>query len=310
MNKRAVITGVTGQDGYYLSNLLTSLGYEVFGLIRHTSQKPLISQFITPIEGDITDPSTSDKIARLEPDEIYNLAAMSHVGHSFECPVSTFNINAIGAINMLEAAKNCGAKFYQASTSELFGISSPPQNEETRFHPRSPYGVAKAAAHYATINYREAYGLYSCCGILFNHESPRRGYNFVTQKVCTGVANIFLGKQKVIELGNLDAIRDWGHAKDYVRGMHLMLQQDSADDYVLATGESHSIRDLLDVAFSCIGIQDWSNYVVISDSHKRPSEVPHLIGDPRKAIEKLGWSREYDFYQTIAEMVSAARGSE
>lgn len=303
---RAVVTGVTGQDGHYLSQLLDSEGYEVFGIVRHTSSAPKVPDCVRPIGGDITDPAITKTIADLKPDEIYNLAAMSHVGKSFECPVSTFNINAVGAINVLEAARQSGAALYQASTSELFGIEEPPQNELTPFHPRSPYGVAKAAAFYAVQNYREAYDVFACNGILFNHESPLRGHNFVTQKVCTGVARIFHGLQRYIELGNLDATRDWGHAEDYVRGMWLMLQQDRPDDYVLATGESHSIRELVEFAFGLIGIFDWKSHVIIDDAHRRPSEVPDLRGDPSKAEIILHWKRKYDFEALIIEMVEKA----
>lgn len=306
MSNRAFVTGVTGQDGHYLSKLLLDKGYDVFGLVRRISGEPKIPEGVIPVCGDITDPKLINKIENIEPEEIYNLAAMSHVGNSFESPTSTFQINAIGAINVLEAARLCRSKFYQASTSELFGISDPPQSEKTPFHPRSPYGVSKIAAYWATVNYREAYGLYACNGILFNHESPLRGHNFVTQKVCTGVARIVRGKQKFIELGNLSAVRDWGHAEDYVNGMWLMMQQEVPDDYVLATGTCFSVEDLVKTAFSVLGISNWQDYVVHRTDLERPSEVPVLRGDPSKAIEELGWEIKHSFESIIEEMVMMA----
>lgn len=301
---KALITGVTGQDGHYLADLLNEKGYEVYGLVRRSAQARNVPADICVIPGDITDPHVSDAIEGM--DEVYNLAAMSHVGESFKIPLSTFSVNAMGTINLLEGARKYGARFYQASTSELFGISPPPQDESTVFHPRSPYGVAKLAAYWSAVNYREAYGLFACNGILFNHESPIRGEDFVTQKICRGVARIEHRDKTPIRLGNLSAKRDWGHAKDYVRGMWQMLQHDKPDDYVLATGEKHSITDFLTIAFQYIGIDDWSPYVVIDDSFKRPAEVPELCGNPAKAESQLGWRRSYTFHDLVYEMMEAA----
>jgi len=302
---RAFITGATGQDSFYLTEFLLEKGYEVYGLVRRTSQPHAVPEGMKVITGDITDPAVTKQVVDVAPDEIYNLAAMSFVWESFKSPKATFDINAIGTLHMLEAAKQLGCKFYQASTSELYGSSPPPQNENTPFHPRSPYGVAKLAAYWLTVNYRESYGLYACNGQLFNHESPRRGQEFVTQKVCqyVGGGNF----EKKLKLGNLDAIRDWGHAKDYVKGMWMMMQQQEPGDYVLATGEGRSIKDLLDVAFSCINL-DWNDYVEIDESFYRPAEVHALIGDPSR-MEALGWKREYTFEKMIEEMVDAASNS-
>lgn len=308
---RAFITGVTGQDGFYLAELLLSKGYEVHGLVRRTSQKKEIPEGITVIHGDVTDPSIVTDVASINPDEIYNLAAMSFVWESFKIPKTTFDINAIGALHMLEAARLCNCKFYQASTSELFGATLPPQNEKTPFHPRSPYGVSKLAAYWSTVNYREAYSLFAVNGILFNHESPRRGIEFVTQKVadyCAEIANARNGAKpfyyQKLPLGNLNAIRDWGHARDFVEGMWLIMQQDEPEDYVLATGEGRTVRQLLDVAFSHIGIADWKKYVEIDKEHYRPAEVEALIGDPTKA-NKIGWEPKYTFSEMIGEMIDA-----
>ena len=311
---KAFITGVTGQDGHYLADLLNEKGYEVFGLVRRTAQTKRIPANIVTVPGDVTDSGIVDIISDIKPDEIYNLAAMSHVGESFKIPRTTFEINAMGALNVLEAARKVNAKFYQASTSELFGISKPPQDESTPFHPRSPYGVSKLASFYSTVNYREAYGLFACNGILFNHESPIRGDDFVTQKIVKAVSAMSgygfeIPDKLKLRLGNLDAKRDWGHAKDYVRGMWLMLQQETPDDYVLATGETHSIRELLDVCFSYIGIKDWTPYVECDASLFRPSEVPALCGNPAKAEKVLGWRREYSFHSLIEEMMHEALSS-
>lgn len=302
---KAFITGVTGQDGHYLSELLFEKGYEVYGLVRRTSQPRRVPD-IKVIEGDITDPSITDMIKKINPDEIYNLAAMSHVGNSFNIPNYTFNVNAYGVMNVLEAARKTGAKFYQASTSELFGISPPPQNEETLFHPRSPYGIAKLAAYWMTVNYREAYGLHACNGILFNHESPLRGDDFITQKIVKAAVNIHNGTQEYLYLGNLDTKRDWGHAKDYVKGMWLMLQN-QADDYVLATGEAYSIKDLLYLVFKYFNL-NWEDYVKRDERYMRPSDIPVLSGDPKKAEVVLGWKREYTFKSMIEEMIECAIG--
>lgn len=299
---RAFITGITGQDGRYLSSLLLSLGYEVYGLVRRTSQERKIPDGVRVVNGDVTDPGIINLIEDIKPSEIYNLAAMSFVWESFKVPKTTFDINALGTLHTLEAARKVGCKVYQASTSELYGASPPPQSELTPFYPRSPYGVSKLAAYWLTVNYREAYGLHASNGILFNHESPFRGMEFVTRKVCNGVARIYHGLQETIVLGNLEAKRDWGHAKDFVRAMHLIAQQDSPGDYVVATGESRSIRDLLSVAFRCIGVDCWSGFVRQDDQYYRPSDVDSLIGDASK-IRKLGWKPEYTFEQMIAEMV-------
>lgn len=306
---RAFITGVTGQDGFYLSELLLSKGYEVFGLVRRTAQTKNIPEGITVINGDVTDPNIVTMVKEITPDEIYNLAAMSFVWESFKIPATTFDINALGALNMLEAARLCNCKIYQASTSELFGSSSPPQNEKTPFHPRSPYGVSKLAAYWLTVNYRESYSLFAVNGILYNHESPRRGIEFVTQKVASYCAELVFHPHKwdfdkKLDMGNLTALRDWGHAKDFVRGMWLMMQQDIPDDYVLATGEGRTVSTLLDVAFSCIGIEDWKKYVVIDKKNYRPAEVMSLIGDATKA-QKIGWKPSYTFDMMIKEMIDA-----
>lgn len=301
---KAFITGLTGQDGHYLSKLLLSKGYEVYGLVRRTSQPKKIPD-VNVIEGDVTDPGISNIIKKINPDEVYNLAAMSHVGESFKIPRTTFEINALATLNILEAVKHTHSRFYQASTSELFGNSPPPQNERTAFYPRSPYGAAKLASYWLTVNYRESYGLYACNGILFNHESPLRGKDFVTRKVCDGVAEIVQGKRSHITLGNLDTKRDWGHAEDFVYGMWLMLQQDRADDFVLATGETRSIRDLLDTAFGYVGL-DWSRYVKTDKAFFRPADVDCLIGDASKAKEKLGWEPKHSFESMIHEMIDHA----
>jgi len=305
---KAFITGITGQDGYYLSELLQKKGYEVYGLVRRTAQKKDIPEGVKVINGDVTDPSVIQEVVKIQPDEIYNLAAMSFVWESFKIPKTTFEINAIGALNMLEAARLCNCKIYQASTSELYGSSPPPQNEKTPFYPRSPYGVSKLAAYWLTVNYRESYSLFAVNGILFNHESPKRGIEFVTQKVADYCARLECLEWEVcidpLYLGNLDAIRDWGHAKDFVEGMWLMMQQWGPDDYVLATGEGRTIRDLLDTAFSYIGIEDWTPYIEIDPKFYRPAEVESLIGDATKA-KKIGWKPKYTFETMIKEMIDA-----
>lgn len=301
---RALITGVSGQDGFYLSELLQEKGYEVYGMVRRKSQPTNTPKGVEIVSGDVTDPGIKDIILDIKPDEIYNLAAMSFVWESFKTPKSTFDINAVGTLNVLEAARALDCKVYQASTSELYGSSPPPQNENTPFHPRSPYGVSKLAAHWLAINYREAYNLYVCLGVLFNHESPRRGMEFVTQKVCHGIADIMSGKTDKLVLGNLDAIRDWGHAKDYVRGMWMMMQQPEPDDYVLATGRGLTIRDLLETAFGMVGL-DWREFVEVDEKFFRPAEVHALIGDASK-MESIGWTREYTFETMIKEMLENA----
>ncbi|MBW3537873.1 GDP-mannose 4,6-dehydratase [Candidatus Parcubacteria bacterium] len=313
--KRALITGITGQDGTYLAELLLSKNYQVYGLIRgqNNPKRAMVEQLLPAVElveGDLSD--MGSLVAALEycqPDEVYNLGAISFVALSFKQPELTGDITGLGALRLLEAIRIIDGgkgkmRFYQASTSELYGkVRETPQNELTPFHPRSPYGVAKAYAHYMTVNYRESYGIHASCGILFNHESPRRGHEFVTRKVTSMVARIKLGLQKEIPLGNLDSKRDWGFAGDYVKGMWLMLQQDEPDDYVLATGETHSIKELLDVAFKEVGIEDWSESVKQDPRFMRPAEVDLLIGDPTKAKKVLGWQSETSFEELIKMMV-------
>lgn len=299
---KALITGVCGQDGRYLTEYLHELGYEVVGMQRRSAQDRDYPD-CDIVLCDITDASAVARVVgEVKPDEIYNLAAQSHVGESFRIPALTYQTNAVGALNVLEAARMVGAAYYQASTSELFGTACTPQGEGTPFHPRSPYAVAKAAAYWQTINYREAYGMRTANGILFNHESPRRGADFVTQKVCRHVAYIACGGDEPLKLGNLSARRDWGHAKDYVRAMHLALQH--GGEFVVATGESHSVRDLCETAYSAAGL-DYREWVQTDTALMRPSEVPDLRGNPAK-IEALGWTREYDFTRTIKEMVDHA----
>lgn len=301
----AFITGVTGQDGHYLSEFLIEQGYTVYGLVRRTSQSKHIPEGVIPVEGDVTDTSVGRLIAKIGPDEVYHLAAMSHVGESFHIPYTTFQSNAVGTLNILEALRGVKAKLYNAATSELFGSHPPPQNERTPFHPRSPYGAAKLAAFSLAVNYREAYGMFVCSGILFNHESPIRGDDFVTQKIATAAARIALKKQRTLQLGNLDAYRDWGHARDYVRGMWLMLQHSEPDDYVLATGTSHSVREFVDYAFRYVGL-NYSEFVEHDSKLLRPADVPVLCGDPSKARKVLGWKQEYTFEALIEEMVDFA----
>lgn len=301
---KAFITGASGQDSFYLSELLLSKGYEVYGLIRRTSQEKRIPKGITVIEGDVTDSSVSHIIAEVNPDEVYNLAGMSYVWESFKIPQTTFDINTFGAIHVMEGAKKCGAKFYQASTSEMFGGTPPPHNEASKFHPRSPYGCSKLAAHWMTINYREAYGMYACSGILFNHESPLRGHVFLSQKAANAAARIYLGKQDDVTFGNLDAKRDWGHAKDYVKGMWMMLQQPEPREIVFGTGINHTAKEFVQACFNYVGL-NWKDYVKFDPKYMRPSEVDNLLCDPTEA-NKLGWSPEYDFNSLVKELVDAA----
>lgn len=303
---KAFITGVSGQDGHYLSEFLLGKGYEVFGLVRRSSQSRNIPD-IKIIEGDITDPLIIGKIVSCKPDEIYHLAAMSHVRHSFEMPYSTFMINACGTMIALEAAKKLDCKFYNASTSELFGNTFPPQNEKTSFRPRSPYGISKLSAYWSTVNYREAYNLFMCNGILFNHESPIRGEDFITRKVCKAVARIRSGVQESLTLGNIHAKRDWGHAKDYVKAMWLMLQQEKPDDYVVATGIQHSVEELCDYAFSLVDLH-YTDYMFEDRDYIRPCDVDSLCGDSSK-IRSLGWKPEYSFESLIKEMLNAELAS-
>lgn len=312
--KKAFITGITGQDGSYLAEHLLSLGYKVFSLVRRLSTDGLerivhILDKIEIIEGDLLDQqSLVNALERTKPDEIYNLASQSFVPTSFSQPVYTGEVTALGVVRMLEAIKSVcpKTKFYQASSSEMFGkITQSPQNEKTPFHPRSPYGVAKLYGHWITVNYREAYDLFAVSGILFNHESPRRGPEFVTRKISLAVARIKLGKQKKLVLGNLEARRDWGFAGDYVRAMHLMLQQKKPSDFVVGTGESHSVKEFVKEAFAVVGIKDWPKYIETSEEFLRPAEVERLIADPSRARKILGWKPEVSFKELVKMMVEA-----
>jgi GDPmannose 4,6-dehydratase len=320
---RALVTGITGQDGLYLAEFLIGKGYEVFGMVRGQSNPkiPIVEQVVPSvqlIEGDLRDLSSLlGVLETAQPDEIYNLGAMSFVGLSFKQPELTGDITGMGVLRMLEAIRihTQGAmdrvRFYQASSSEMFGVArETPQRETTQFHPRSPYGVAKVFGHYMTQNYRESYNAWACSGILFNHESPRRGFEFLTRKVTHAVARIALGRQKVLAVGNIDVSRDWGFAGDYVEAMWLMLQQDEPDDYVIATGKSHTVRDLLHVAFQHVGIDDWEPYVVQDVRFFRPADISVLIGDAGRAHTKLGWKPQVDFEQLIEMMVDADLESE
>ena len=316
MKKRALITGITGQDGSYLAELLLDKGYEVFGIVRRSSAPNLwrIEHLLDRIElrpADLLDQLSLLKILdEVRPQEFYNLAAMSFVPASWDQPLLTGEYNAQGVTRVLEAVRQVDTKirFYQASSSEMFGkVREVPQTEVTPFYPRSPYGVSKVYGHYITVNYRESYDLFACSGILFNHESPRRGLEFVTRKVTDGVARIKLGLAKELRMGNLDARRDWGFAGDYVRAMWLMLQQDQPDDYVIATGETHSVRELVEVAFGHVGL-DWQKYVTLDQRFLRPAEVDLLIGTPAKAKAKLGWTPTVDFAGLVTMMVDADLG--
>jgi GDPmannose 4,6-dehydratase len=311
--KTALITGVTGQDGSYLAEFLLEKGYRVVGMVRRTSTVNFdrikhIQDQIEIVQGDLLDQSSLMEIIRAyQPDEVYNLAAQSFVPTSFSQPVLTGEFTALGVTRLLEAIRHVkpDARFYQASSSEMFGkVVEVPQRETTPFYPRSPYGVAKVYGHWITVNYRESYGMFACSGILFNHESPRRGLEFVTHKVTHAAARIKLGLQRELRLGNLEARRDWGYAGDYVRGMWLMLQQDQPDDYVLATGKTHSVRELCEVAFGHVGL-DWRDYVVVDPKHYRPAEVDLLIGDASKARRVLGWEPSVNFEQLVRMMVDA-----
>lgn len=325
MAKTALITGITGQDGGHLADLLHQKGYTVYGLIRgqyNPRRRATEEEFpyVKLIEADLTDQSSLVRaIQHAAPQEVYNLAAVSHVGYSFKNPQLTIDVTAKGVLNMLEAIRLSGGekqiRFYQASTSEMFGgldYNRPGKgyDEDSLFHPRSPYGVAKLYGHWITRNYRESYGMHATSGILFNHEGPRRGLEFVTRKISNAVARIKLGKQDYVELGNLDAKRDWGYAGDYVEGMWLMLQQDKPDDFILASGETHSIRDFLDRAFQEVGIADWKPYVKQNPDFMRPSEVDILLGNPAKAEKVLGWKRQVDFPGLVKMMVQHDLGLE
>ncbi|EIJ81349.1 GDP-mannose 4,6-dehydratase [Bacillus methanolicus PB1] len=309
--KRALITGITGQDGSYLAELLLAKGYKVYGLKRRTSTQNYenINHILNEIElisGDLSDLSSLIQAVKLSlPDEVYNLGAQSFVADSWTQPVFTGEVTGLGALNMLEAIRHVkpDARFYQASSSEMFGkVVETPQNEKTPFYPRSPYGVAKVFAHWITVNYRESFDLFACSGILFNHESPRRGIQFVTRKITDAAARIKCGLQKELRLGNLDAKRDWGFAGDYVKAMWLMLQQKEPDDYVVATGETHTVRRFVELAFDYVGL-NWEDYVIQDPKFMRPAEVDLLLGDPKKAKEKLGWEPEVSFENLIKMMV-------
>ena len=319
MSKRAFITGITGQDGSYLTELLLSKGYEVHGLIRRSSsfntgridhiyEDPHAPNPKLKLHyGDLTDGvNLTNLIREIEPHEVYNLGAQSHVAVSFTMPQYTGQVDAIGAVALLESIRASGVKtrFYQASTSELYGSTPPPQNEISPFRPRSPYAAAKLMAYWCTVNYREGYGLHATNGILFNHESPRRGETFVTRKITRAVAKISQGSKEKLYLGNLDAVRDWGYAKEYVESMWLMLQQDEPDDYVVATGIGATVKDFCEVAFSRVGL-NWQDHVEIDERYVRPTEVDALIGDPSKAQKKLGWKAATDWRGLAELMVDA-----
>lgn len=319
--KKAFITGVTGQDGSYLAELLLGKGYEVYGLTRRTStqnvtrlENVIHHEKLHLVSGDLLDQhSLTVAIQDIQPDEIYNLAAQSFVKTSWDQPVLTGEFTGLGVTRMLEAFRFAcpTAKFYQASSSEMFGkVQQVPQTEETDFYPRSPYGVAKVYGHWITVNYRESYDLFAASGILFNHESPRRGLEFVTRKIANGVARVKLGKQKTIELGNLKAKRDWGYAKDYVEAMWLMLQQDKPEDFVIATGETHSVEEFIQLACKVAGIQDWEAVVAHNPAYDRPAEVDLLIGDASKARQKLGWKPKVTFEELVKIMTEAEIESE
>jgi GDPmannose 4,6-dehydratase len=312
--KIALITGITGQDGSHLADLLLDKDYEIHGMVRRSSTENFeriahIQNRVHLHQADLLDQlSLIEVIKKVEPAEIYHLAAMSFVPTSWQQPVLTSEFTAIGVTRVLEAIRLLnprGIRFYQASSSEMFGkVQETPQRETTRFYPRSPYGVAKVYGYWMTVNYRESYGMYCCNGILFNHEGPRRGREFVTRKVTNSAARIKLGLQKELKVGNLEARRDWGYAGDYVRAMWLMLQQETPDDYVVATGESHSVRELVETAFAHVGL-DWRKYVVQDPALIRPAEVDHLVGDPSKARRVLGWKPEVTFSDLIRTMVEA-----
>ncbi len=315
----AFITGVSGQDGSYLAELLLSKGYDVHGLIRRSSSintRRLDDIYRGPEDrhpnftlhyGDLADSSALARLVReIQPDEVYNLAAQSHVKVSFEMPEFTADITGTGVVRLLEAIRmnSISTRFYQASSSEMFGASPPPQSEKTPFHPRSPYSCAKAFAHTLCVNYRESYDMFAVSGILFNHESPRRGETFVTRKITRAVARIKAGTQDLLYLGNLDAKRDWGYAGDYVEAMWLMLQKDTPKDYVIGTGEAHSVREFCDAAFSHVGL-NWQDYVRYDERYERPAEVDYLLGDPTLAREELGWEPKVSFAELVAMMVDA-----
>jgi GDPmannose 4,6-dehydratase len=313
VTKKALITGITGQDGSYLAELLLDKGYEVHGLVRRSSSFNTwridhVRDRLVLHYGDLVDQnSLARALEALEPDEVYNLASQSHVKVSFEMPEYTTDVTALGVLRLLDAVRDLGlkARVYQAGSSEMFGlVQETPQTEKTPFHPRSPYGVSKVYGHWLAINYRESYGMHVSNGILFNHESPRRGENFVTRKITMAVAAIKQGREKELKLGNLDAKRDWGYAKDYVEAMWRILQQDEPSDYVIATGETHSVREFCEEAFGCVGL-DWKDFVKVDPKYFRPAEVDVLLGDPSKARRELGWSPKVTFKQLAKLMVEA-----
>jgi GDPmannose 4,6-dehydratase len=313
MTKRALITGITGQDGSYLAELLLDEGYEVIGMVRRSSTVTFeriahLQDRISTVPGDLLDQASMIELLRTHrPNEVYNLAAQSFVQTSFSQPVLTGDVTGLGVTRLLDAIRiaDPDIRFYQASSSEMFGkVVEVPQSETTPFYPRSPYGVAKLYGHWITVNYRESYDLHASSGILFNHESPRRGLEFVTRKITNCVAKIKLGRERELRLGNLDAKRDWGFAGDYVRAMYLMLQQDSPDDFVVATGETYSVREFCEIAFGHVGL-NWEDHVVIDEAFYRPAEVDLLVGDPTKAHEVLGWKPEVGFQDLVTMMVDA-----
>jgi GDPmannose 4,6-dehydratase len=316
MSRRALITGITGQDGRHLAELLHDKGYDVFGVVKgqNNPRADVLAEelpYVVPISGDLADlPSLVNAMEVAQPDEVYNLGAISFVAMSFSQAELTANITGLGVLRMLEATRMVGGsrdnpiRFYQASSSEMFGkVRETPQTEQTPFHPRSPYGCAKVFGHNITVNYREAYGMFACSGMLFNHEGPKRGLEFVTRKVTNAVARIKLGLQDELTLGTLDTKRDWGYAGDYVRAMWLMLQQDEPDDYVVATGETHTVEEFVAAAFDEVGITDWRPHVRQDERFMRPAEVDTLIGDASKARERLGWKPETTFAQLVSMMV-------
>ena len=311
--KRALITGINGMDGSYLAELLLEKGYKVFGMERRSSSKNRtntghLEGKITFINGDLSDQNSLTRcLKESDPDEVYNLGSQSFVGESWNTPEQTSDVTGLGVLRMLEAIREYGKeiKFYQASTSEMFGrMVENPAKETTPFYPRSPYGVAKLYGHWITKNYRESYDMFNCSGILFNHESERRGIEFVTRKITDGVARIHLGLEDYITLGNLDSKRDWGYSPDYVESMWLMMQQDEPNDYVIGTGVDHTIRDFLDVAFKCIGVEDWSRHVKQNPRYMRPAEVDVLRGDSTKAKRELGWTPKTPFGEMVSKMVT------
>ncbi|MFH1354203.1 MAG: GDP-mannose 4,6-dehydratase [bacterium] len=313
MSKHALITGITGQDGSYLAELLLNKGYKVFGLVQRsaTNQYENVEHILDKFEmitGDLSDSTSLYRAVEMsEPDEVYNLGAQSFVKSSWDLAELTGDVTGLGVTRMLEAIKTVKpeARFYQASSSEMFGkVVESPQNEKTSFYPRSPYGVAKVYGHWITVNFRESYGMFACSGILFNHESPRRGEEFVTRKVAKGAARIKMGLQKELQMGNLESRRDWGFAGDYVEMMWLMLQQDKPEDFVIGTGKNHSVQELVELAFQYVGL-NWRDYVTQDERYMRPAEVDKLLADPTKAKEKLGWEPKVRFPELVAMMVEA-----